>query len=299
MKWTITLCAVPLLAGFTLAAQTPSPPAPPGRIVDIGGRRLHLNCAGHGSPTVVLDAGLGDSSLAWSLVQPKLATTARVCSYDRAGTAWSHDAGPQHGLSNAAEDFDRLLKASGERAPYVLVGHSWGGWLVAVYARRHPENVAGIVLVDSSVGFDPPVIEKMPESISGGPPSGPMTIRKSSEADDPFKRLPPDIYKAYQWTQSMPRLPDVDDPDEPLATVQSATRGDFPLDSKPLVIIAAKREGALGEDTQKGETVRSKTLGLSHNSKLVYAESGHYVHLEEPDVVIDAVREVMERARRP
>src|SRR5882762_5126069 len=178
--WFASFASV-VVACFFSAGQSASEPAPPGRIVNIDGRKLHLNCAGEGSPTVVLEAGLGDSSLVWTLVQPKLATMTRVCSYDRSGTAWSHDAGPQHGLSHAADDLDRLLKISGERSPYLLVGHSWGGWLITVYARRHLENVAGILLVDSSVGFDPPVIEKMPESQSGGPPTGPLIMKKSSD----------------------------------------------------------------------------------------------------------------------
>jgi pimeloyl-ACP methyl ester carboxylesterase len=281
------------------AAQTTSVPAPPGRMVNIDGRKLHLNCVGQGSPTVVLEAGLGDSSLAWSLVQPKLATATRVCSYDRSGTAWSRDAGPQHGLAKAADDLDHLLRTSGEPPPYLLVGHSWGGWLITLYARRHLENVAGIVLVDSSVGFDPPVIEKMPEPQVGAPPAGPLIIKKSSDEDDPFKKLPASTDKAYQWTQSLPRFDDVDDPDEPLATVQAATRGEFPLDSKPLVLVVARRGGAMGEDTEKGKMIRSKVLGLSRESTLVYANSGHHVQLEEPDTVVAAVRKITDKARRP
>ena len=156
----------------TSATQTTVAPAAPGKMISIDGRKmdgrkLHLDCSGKGRPTVVLESGLGDSSLVWSLVQPKVATTSRVCSYDRSGTAWSHDAGPQHSLAKAADDLDRLLKNSGELPPYLLVGHSWGGWLIAVYAHKHLEDVAGIVLVDSSVGFDPPVIEKMPTLQSG------------------------------------------------------------------------------------------------------------------------------------
>ena len=104
----IWLASVVVMCFFS-AGQTTSEPTPPGRIVNIDGRKLHLDCAGEGSPTVVLEAGLGDSSLVWRLVQPKLATMTRVCSYDRSGTAWSHDAGPQHGLSHAADDLDRLL----------------------------------------------------------------------------------------------------------------------------------------------------------------------------------------------
>lgn len=297
MKVTITWATLFLSACSVCARQSTSVPSPPGRMVNIGGgRKLHLNCSGQGSPTVVLEAGLGDSSLVWSLVQPKLASITRVCSYDRSGTAWSHDAGPQHGLSHAADDLDRLLRSSGEPGPYVLVGHSWGGWLITVYAHRHLENVRGILLVDSSVGFDPPIIEKMPQSPGGGLPAGPMIMRKSSnDKDDPFKRLPPSAYQAYLWTETLPRFDDVDDPGEPIATVNSATSGEFPLDSKPLVlIIARKAEGAFDQDTEKGKAIRSKILNLSRSSKLEYADSGHHVQLEQPDIVVAAVREVID-----
>lgn len=295
-----TCAALLLLVCSCSGAQTSSNPGPPGRMVNIGGRMLHLNCSGQGSPTVVLEAGLGDSSLVWALVQPKLATTTRVCSYDRSGTAWSHDAGPQHGLSHAADDLDSLLRISGEHPPYLLVGHSWGGWLITVFARRHLENVAGIVLVDSSVGFDPPVIEKMPESQDGGPPTGPLIMKKNSdEGEDPFKRLPPNSYQAYLWTQSLPRLDDVDDPDEPLATVQAAISGKFPLDSKPLVLIVARKaDGAMNQGTEKGKAIRSKILSLSRTSTLEHADSGHHVQLEKPDVVVAAVQQVIDRERR-
>jgi len=281
-------------------AQTASAPMPPGKMVDIGGRKFHLNCAGSGSPTVILEAGLGDTSLVWTLVQPKLATTTRVCSYDRSGTAWSHDAGPQHGLSHAADDLNQLLKTSGERPPYLLVGHSWGGWLVTVYARSHLENVAGIVLVDSSVGFDPPVIEKMPESHGGGPPTGPMIMKKSSDdKDDPFKRLPASSYQSYLWAESLQRFDDVDDPEEPLATVQRATSGQFPLDSKPLILVTAqKADGAIDQDTEKGKTIRTEILNLSRTSTLMRADSGHHVQLEKPDVVVAAVQQVIDRLHR-
>jgi hypothetical protein len=123
-------------------------------------------------------------------------------------------------------------------------------------------------------------------------------MRKSSDEDDPFKKLPSSANKAYEWTQSLPRFDDVDDPDEPLATVQAATRGEFPLDSKPLVLIAARRGGAMGEDTEKGKTIRSNVLRLSRESTLMYASSGHHVHLEEPDTVVAAVRKITDRERR-
>jgi pimeloyl-ACP methyl ester carboxylesterase len=98
----------------------------------------------------------------------------------------------------------------------------------------------------------------------------------------------------------LPRFDDVDDPDEPLATVQAATGGKFALDSKPLVLILARKaDGAIDQDTQKGKVIRSKILNLSRSSMLAYAHSGHHVQLEEPDAVVDAVRRVIDRARTP
>jgi pimeloyl-ACP methyl ester carboxylesterase len=165
--------------------------------------------------------------------------------------------------------------AAHEPPPYVLVGHSWGGWLITVYAHNHLENVGGIVLVDSSVGFDPPVIEKMPEAQVGGPPAGPMVAKRNSNEDDPFKKLPVRAAKDYQWTQSL-----------------------RPLDSKPLALIAARRAGEMGEDTEKGKTIRSKVLGLSRDSAVVYAKSGHRVQLDEPNTVVATVRQIVERTCR-
>jgi pimeloyl-ACP methyl ester carboxylesterase len=123
---------------------------PPGRLVDIGGRRLHLYCTGHGSPTVVLESGLGSPSPVWSEVQARIATRTRVCSYDRAGTAWSD---PAHGTRDPvhiALDLKRLLDAAGVGEPLVLVGHSFGGLYVRAFQDLYPERVAGLVLLDAT-----------------------------------------------------------------------------------------------------------------------------------------------------
>lgn len=299
MWQTIFAAMTAIVLTAQVAPKTVSAPPSPGRMVDIGGgRELHIDCIGQGSPTVVLEAGLGDSSLVWSLVQPEIAKTARVCSYDRSGTAWSHDAGPEHSLSKAADDLDLLLTAAGEHPPYIMVGHSWGGWLITVYAKRHLQNVASIVLVDSSVGFDPPVIEKMPASGGGGPPAGPLVMKKSSDEEESFKKLPPSVYAAYLWTQTLSRFGDVDDPDEPLATVQAATAGKFPLNDKPLVLIIARHaDGAFDQDTEKGKAIRSRILGLSHQSSLVHADSRHHVQLDDPATVVTAIQKLVYQSR--
>ena len=120
----------------------------PGRMVDIGGFRLHLNCSGSGAPAVVLDAALGGSSISWSLVQPVISTRPRVCSYDRAGLGWS-DAGPMpRTAGRVADERHRLLAAAQIPPPYLLVGHSYGGFVMRIFATRYRSDVAGLILVD-------------------------------------------------------------------------------------------------------------------------------------------------------
>ena len=121
---------------------------PPGRLVDIGGRRLHFVESGEGSPVVILEAGIAASSLSWSLVQPHAAKFAHVCSYDRAGLGWSDRYREPPTSERSIQDLRALLTATGVSAPYVLVGHSYGALLVRAYAARYPDSVAGLVLVD-------------------------------------------------------------------------------------------------------------------------------------------------------
>ena len=121
---------------------------PPGVLVNIGGHRLHLNCSGAGSPTIVLDAALGGSSLSWSLVQPAVSRQTRTCSYDRAGFGWS-DAGPMpRTAARIAHELRVLLERAGIPPPFVLVGHSFGGLVMRIFASRYRTDVAGLVLVD-------------------------------------------------------------------------------------------------------------------------------------------------------
>jgi pimeloyl-ACP methyl ester carboxylesterase len=122
----------------------------PGKLYDVGGHRLHLDCRGEGSPTVVLSNGLGGISARWARVTGPVGETSRVCTYDRAGQGWSDDAAsPQDGVQSA-EDLHTLLAEAGEHPPYVLVGHSTGGTFAMTYAARYPDQVAGLVLLDSS-----------------------------------------------------------------------------------------------------------------------------------------------------
>ena len=138
-------------AGQTLRAQS-SQSAVGDALVDIGGRRLHVSCTGTGSPTVILEAGLGDSSETWNAVQPAVAGFTRVCAYDRANKGTSDpDPRPEFRTSRVIiDDLSRLLRAAPISGPYVLVGHSLGGAHIRLYASRFPKDVVGMVLVDAS-----------------------------------------------------------------------------------------------------------------------------------------------------
>jgi pimeloyl-ACP methyl ester carboxylesterase len=141
---------------IALAAQAQNASAPPfpapGRLIDLGGWRLHLDCSGQANPsraTVILEAGAGDFSVDWSLVQRLVAPFARVCSYDRAGAAWS-DLGPRpRTMRQQVWELHALLERAGEKPPFVLVGHSYGGWLARLFAETYPADVSGLVLVDA------------------------------------------------------------------------------------------------------------------------------------------------------
>ena len=127
--------------------------AMPGTSYDIGGRRLHMHCTGRGTPTVVLESGLGEMSSNWARIAPAVGATTRVCAYDRAGQGWSDDgASPEDGLA-VARDLHALLTVSEERTPVVLVGHSIGGIYAMTYAAQYPGEVAGMVLLDSSTPY--------------------------------------------------------------------------------------------------------------------------------------------------
>jgi pimeloyl-ACP methyl ester carboxylesterase len=167
-KTLLWLVAVLLLLGFvgavyqavtTWRARQANPP--PGEMVDVGGHELHIDCAGRGSPVVVLEAASGATSAQWVRVQRQVSETTRVCAYDRAGMGWS-EAGPEpRDADRIAGELRALLDEAGVGGPYVLAGHSYGGLYARAYAARYPEEVAGVALVESS---HPDQFERLPEA---------------------------------------------------------------------------------------------------------------------------------------
>lgn len=127
-------------------AETP----PPGRLVDVGGHKLHIWCTGAGEPSVILESGLGSSSVGWGFVQPDVARFTRVCSYDRGGIGYSDPGPPPRTARRLALELAELLDRSGIAGPVVLVGASIGGFSVRVFAAEHGARTVGLVLVDAS-----------------------------------------------------------------------------------------------------------------------------------------------------
>jgi pimeloyl-ACP methyl ester carboxylesterase len=123
---------------------------PPGQLVEVGGHRLHLHCVGQGTPTVILEAANGGMSAHWVRVQQEVAKATRACAYDRAGLGWSEPGPGPRDARQISSELHTLLGNAGIEGPYVLVGHSYGGLYVRMYADQYPDEVAGVILVDSS-----------------------------------------------------------------------------------------------------------------------------------------------------
>ena len=280
---------------------------PPGRLIDVGGYQLHIQCVGTGSPTVVLDAGLSGASLDWSLVQTEMGRTTRVCAYDRAGMGWS-DPGPQpRSPSQIARELHTLLTNAGIPGPYVLVGHSLGGKNVRMFALQHPEEVVGLVLVDARS-------EYVDAHISAAEASGfPQALQGQGAMYAVARRL--GIARLFGATllQMPSSLPDATRTAMALFTTQpqavAATTAEGAeraaddgalqaapgLGNRPLIVLASEQNMT---QTPFWPEAQRQLAALSTNGHLIVpAGSGHYIHWDHPAVVIDAVRQVVEQAR--
>jgi pimeloyl-ACP methyl ester carboxylesterase len=331
---TAFMCAIFLLLTLGLIcgcrvcfAQTntlPNAPLQPGRLIDLGGYKLHLNCTGQGSPAVVLLAGAGDFSFDWDLVQPQAAKFTRVCSYDRAGEAWS-DLGPRpRTMFQEAFDLHRLLRAAGERPPYILVGQSLGGMVARIFAMEHPGETAGLVLVDA---FDEDaqlfmngklvrvrMLSKDREipaprtSVTAGDALSTEEKQKieamikqfkiKPEIDAPFDKLPVALQKERIWALSELKhfAATADDylPEETAKIYVETRAATFPLGNLPLIVLSRSKDDyppSVAEEMSKEHKDEQESLSeLSKRGKLIVVpNSGHHIQLDAPNAVIGAI----------
>jgi pimeloyl-ACP methyl ester carboxylesterase len=284
---TLLLVALPLLAagcGKQTAPQrvdTRERGAPVivggGRLVDVGGHRLYLRCAGSGSPTVLLEAGFGGSSSDWRDTQRDLARTTRTCAYDRAGLGSSVGRPGVHDASDEIRDLQQLLFSARIPPPYVLAGHSYGGLLTRLYAHAHPRDVAGLVLVDADGrNATQRQLAIWPESVE------PDARKEAAE----------------------PVVNDVDVRSSETLDARVRSLGDLPL----IVIEAGRHEQAFGPDktplwhaeARLWSRMQAELARLSSDHVHVLARrSDHFVQRidGQPRVVADALRAVVRAAR--
>ena len=296
-----------LALAASLYGQTAPDSQPPGRMVDVGGRKVHIHCTGSGRPTVVLEGGGGAHAIDWALVQPQVAGSTRICSYDRAGLGWS-DRGPAYEtVEQMVSDLHNLLRAADENGPFVLVGASIGGIYIRAYQRTYPEQVAALVFTNSSgrVGLitqsggdllwklsENDIRSAYPLPVSARPP---RPVRTSQ----PFDRLPTDSQPVRLWldVRMWARLePTTMLPDSMLSWRREFLRefdetdgNRLPLGSLPVVVISS---GPVASETERAsrDTASARLDFLSSNSLHIEATgSGHEIHLFQPARVIEGI----------
>jgi pimeloyl-ACP methyl ester carboxylesterase len=320
----VILLVITLIAGAVAKANLKAKYPPPGTLVDVGGYQLHILCEGTGSPTVIMESGLGDSSLIWALVQPEIAKTTRVCVYDRAGLGWSEPSPKPRTAETIVEELHSLLTKAAITGPYVLVGHSIGGVYMRLYAHQYPDDVVGIVLVDSAheeqmlrapeafVKFTKESTEKMARQLEIYKPFAAIGVFALFPSQVPADKLmPKDARVAYQAMAAkdttflnavIAESKAIDESSAQVRAAQIKTLGDIPL-----VVISRGQftlppdAGLSSEAMEQLDTgwqqMQIELASLSSKGKRVVAEqSGHYIHLEQPRLVIDAIKQVIEDA---
>lgn len=331
----IFVVAASLVAGiawpaFGLGQEKPKPPivtdpvyAKPQRLVDMDhGRRMNLYCRGSGSPTVVLDAGMGDSTISWALVQPALAQRTRTCSYDRAGLGFSDAATRPGTVANMADDLHALLRAAHIAPPYVLVGHSLAGMTVRVFADRYRDEVAGMVLVEGShedqsvrgwaIG-EPGQQAKwdaylkdahacVDEARKGLVKGTPAFAKCVGDADPRFSTAINAAQLAYgasvKWQAAV--ASERENVFYASAEQTRATRKDF--GAMPIIVLTHAPYPKAKDETQEQrnqrtllwEDLHTQVAAMSsHGVNMIVPGSGHFVQYDRPEVVIDAVNQAV------
>lgn len=290
-----------------------------GRLVDIGGRHMQIDCRGSGAPIVVFESGLDTmGSLSWAAVHDAIATTTRACAYSRAGIMWSEPRAGEFEPNGEARDLHALLVAAGERGPFVMVGHSLGGPYIMNFTRLYPQDVAGLVFVDAS---HPDQVGRMTQ-VAGKKMEAGLGMMKAASAlswtgiprllaahsDSPTfpvqAKLADNAYVSRSLGAALQELESLD------ATFAAGGRL-RQLGDRPVAVLTAMKPypagvlKAMQMTTEQGRRIQAAWKDMhddeaswSHHSRHeLVPDSTHYIQFERPDVVIAAVREVVNDVR--
>jgi pimeloyl-ACP methyl ester carboxylesterase len=258
----------------------------PGQLIDVGGHRLHLNCTGSGSPTVILESGLGEAGAYWGWISTAVASDTRVCVYDRAGRGWSEPASvPQDGFA-VARDLHTLLERAHVQAPFVLVGHSSGAQYVRIFAGRYPEKVVGMVLLD---GQPAEAFEGLPNY-----PAFYSVFRRVSALLPSLARL--GVGRLVSGPDSSARSArSLRDEFAELPTALAQARSFQSLGDRPLVIVTAARDAEAGWLPLQDQMA---TLSTNSSHRVVpYTHDALITDQTAAHTSIDAIRDVVHAAR--
>ncbi len=295
-----------------------------GRLVKVGRHALHIHESGSGAPSVVLEAGIGSSSLSWATVQPEIAGFARVCSYDRAGLGWSEMAKGPRSLERLVEELRSALQAIDFPYPRILVGHSFGGLIVRAYAARHPEGIAGIVLVDPVLPSDwidatqkqlrllalgarlsrrgawlarLGIVRFALWLLASGSRRVPQWISRVSSGQGSgviqrlvgeIQKLPPDLWPVVQAHWSSPKcFQGMAGYLEALPASAAEIAAIEPPPHIPLTVLSA----ATASRAQRQEWDRIAARHITAH------ESGHWIQFDQPQLVVNAVRDLVNEER--
>ena len=296
------------LAATALAGAASGPPAyvsgtdsPPGRLVDVGSHRLHIHCTGVESPSVVFESGLGGTYLDWTRVQPEVSRFARACAYDRAGYGWSEPGPEPRDARRIARELDTLLARARIPPPYVLVGHSFGGLAIRMFASRNERRaVAGLVLVDAAHEDQFQRLESAGVRVPMAPTGRRFIIANHGLVPSAMpESLKPVARRLALARKAIRTL---------YAEMGSLRRSAGQLGSigrtidVPVVVLSRSPRPDAGEERDRVDETwldlqrdLARTIGSS--SLQVVPGSGHYIHLDRPDRIVDAIRTVVHTYR--
>lgn len=296
----------------------------PGKLIDVGGYSLHIHTTGEGGPAVILDAGGGCNSLDWALVQPEIAKFTQVCSYDRAGFGWSEESSSTRTSQNFAKELHTLLQNAAIPTPYILVGHSLGGLNVRLYASLWPDEVAGIVLVESSHENQ---LERYPPPPASGwlqhflsnkkicilmANLGLFRLLYTPMMHKVLHAFPSEIRNAYCAKSNTvasirAKLEEIDKLKESSQQLKDAGGT---IGNKPLIVITAEalaRNSELYSSSPElkdyivkiskvHQELQKDLVNKSTQGKQIFADSSHMITHEKPEVIVEAVRELVQQA---